>query len=166
MSETIAFIEKTWSHLYPDYYFTYEFLDDHIAARYRREERMFTLFKIFSAISIFIGCLGLYGLISFMTNQKLKEVGIRKVMGASVFSIVGLFSKEFVRIIVLAFLIAAPLAGYLMNEWLAGFAYRTTIHWSVFLVGIVSTLVIALLTVGYRSVKAAVTNPVETLRTE
>jgi putative ABC transport system permease protein len=124
------------------------------------------LFKIFSGVSIFIGCLGLYGLISFMAQQKLKEIGIRKVMGASVTSIVILFSKEFIRLIVIAFAIAAPIAWYAMNKWLQGFAYRMDINWTVFVISILSTLTIALITVGYRSIRAALSNPVETLRTE
>ncbi len=165
-SETIAFIEKEWSAVFPDYYFEYEFLDEKLADLYRQDERTFTLFKIFAGISIFIGCLGLYGLISFMANQKLKEVGIRKVLGASVTSIVMLFSKEFIKLIVMAFVIAAPLAWYFMNEWLSGFAYRTGIHWWVFLLGLVATLLISLLTVSYRSIRSAVSNPAETLRTE
>ena len=117
-------------------------------------------------MSIFIACLGLYGLISFMANQKLKEVGIRKVLGASVSSIVILFSKEFVKLIVLAFIIAAPVAYYFMNEWLNTFAYNVDINWSVFVIAIVATCAIALATVSYRAIKAAVTNPVDTLRTE
>ncbi len=111
---------KSWAEVFPEYYFEYEFLDDHLASLYRQDERTFTLFKIFAGVSIFIGCLGLYGLISFMANQKLKEVGIRKVLGASTSSIMVMFSKEFVKLIVLAFIIAAPLAWYFMNQWLQG----------------------------------------------
>jgi ABC-type antimicrobial peptide transport system permease subunit len=128
LSSTIAFIERTWLEVYPDYNFEYEFLDDHLAKLYERDDRTFTLFKVFAGISIFIGCLGLYGLISFMASQKLKEVGIRKVMGASVASIMILFSKEFVKLIIIAFFIAAPLAYYFMNQWLEGFAYGYRYH--------------------------------------
>ena len=166
LSSTIAFIERTWLEVYPDYNFEYEFLDDHLAKLYERDDRTFTLFKVFAGISIFIGCLGLYGLISFMASQKLKEVGIRKVMGASVASIMILFSKEFVKLIIIAFFIAAPLAYYFMNQWLEGFAYRISIPWYVYIIGVVSTLVIALLTVSYRSAEAARSNPADTLRTE
>lgn len=164
--QTIASIEQTWTQLFPEYNFEYEFLDEHLAKLYQHDNRTFTLFKIFACISIFIGCLGLYGLISFMASQKLKEVGIRKVLGASVSSIMILFSKEFVKLIVIAFLMAAPLAWYFMNEWLEGFAYRITISWTVYVIGIVSTLIIAIMTVSYRSAQAAITNPAETLRTE
>src|SRR5690606_16538842 len=135
-------------------------------ARYRQEARQLVLFRIFAGISIFIGCLGLLGLVSFMANQKLKEVGVRKVFGATVSSIVMLFSKEFVRLVVISFLIAAPLAWFLMSRWLENFEYHIDIHWSVFAIGLTTTLIIALLTVSYRSVKAGLTNPVDTLRTE
>ncbi|SKC48474.1 ABC transporter permease [Ohtaekwangia koreensis] len=164
--EAIGFIEKQWSEVFPEYYFEYEFLDEKLAGLYRQDERTFTLFKIFAGISIFIGCLGLYGLISFMANQKLKEVGIRKVLGASIGSIVMLFSKEFIKLIVIAFAVAAPLAWYCMHEWLSGFAYRTPIRWWMFALGLASTLIISLLTVSYRSIRSAVSNPADTLRTE
>lgn len=166
LTKAVSVVERNWQELYPEYNFEYEFLDDHLANLYQHDARIFTLFKVFAGISIFIGCLGLYGLISFMASQKLKEVGIRKVLGASVASIMILFSKEFVKLIVIAFFIAAPLAYYFMNQWLEGFAYRISIPWTVFVIGIVSTLVIALLTVSYRSAEAARTNPAETLRTE
>jgi hypothetical protein len=166
VKSTIAFIERNWSELYPEYNFEYEFLDDHLEGLYQHDARTFTLFKVFAGISIFIGCLGLYGLISFMASQKLKEVGIRKVLGASVASIMVLFSREFVKLIIIAFMIAAPLAYYFMNRWLQGFEYHISIPWTVYITGVVSTLVIALLTVSYRSAEAARTNPAETLRTE
>lgn len=164
--DAIRHIENTWKDIYPDYYFEYQFLDDALANAYRTDERTFTLFKIFAMVSIFIGCLGLYGLVSFMANQRLKEIGIRKVLGASVNNIVTLFSTEFVKLIVIAFLIAAPLSWYGISYWLQDFAYRIDIHWSVFLLGVFTTLLVALLTVGYRSIKAARANPVDTLRTE
>jgi ABC-type antimicrobial peptide transport system permease subunit len=166
LQKTIKEIEDVWTAKFPDYYFDYEFLDQSLEKLYRNDERTFTLFKIFAAVSIFIGCLGLFGLISFMANQKLKEVGIRKVLGASVGNIVLLFSKEFIKLILVAFAIAAPLAWYFMHEWLQSFAYRVSIHWWIFGIGVVSTLVIALVTVSYRSLQAAVSNPAETLRTE
>jgi ABC-type antimicrobial peptide transport system permease subunit len=164
--ETIAVVEKHWSDLFPDYYFEYEYLDEKLNSLYRQDERTFTLFKIFAGISIFIGCLGLYGLISFMANQKLKEVGVRKVLGASAGSIVFLFSREFIKLIGIAFLIATPATWYLMQQWLDSFAYRISMPWVVFGIGLLSTLIISLITVSYRSVRAAVANPAETLRTE
>jgi ABC-type antimicrobial peptide transport system permease subunit len=166
LPETIAAIKAAWESVYPDFYFEYTFLDQEVAAQYRQDERTFILFNIFAGISIFIGCLGLYGLISFMANQKLKEVGIRKVMGASVMSIVMLFTREFIKLILIAFALAAPLAYYFMDKWLQGFAYRIDMPWWVFLLAVVATLVIALLTVGYRSIRAAVTNPAQVLAAE
>lgn len=166
LPETIAFLEKHWTAVFPDYYFEYAFMDEELARLYRQEERTFLLFKLFSGMAIFIGCLGLYGLVSFMTRQRQKEVGIRKVLGASVTGIVTLFSREFVKLVVIAFFIAAPLSWYLMDQWLQGFAYRISIRWPVFVMGIASTLIIALVIVGYRSVRAAMANPVDTLRNE
>jgi putative ABC transport system permease protein len=164
--EALAGIEAQWETTFPDHDFEYEFLDEHLSGLYRSEERTFALFRIFAGISIFIGCMGLYGLVSFMASQKVKEIGIRKVLGASVGGIVALFSKEFVRVILIAFLVAAPLTWYVMHQWLQRFAYRTSIHWSVFVIGIAATVFIALLTVAYRSVRAALSNPVDTLRSE
>ncbi|HEX5167770.1 MAG TPA: FtsX-like permease family protein [Cyclobacteriaceae bacterium] len=166
MPGTVDFIQKNWNELFPEYYFHYEFLDQHIADLYRNEARQLVLFRIFSGISIFIGCLGLLGLVSFMANQKLKEVGVRKVFGASVSSILFLFSKEFIRLVVIAFLLAAPLSWFIMNKWLENFAYHIDIPWSVFAIGLGVTIVIALLTVSYRSLRAGLANPVDSLRSE
>ncbi|NJM24448.1 MAG: hypothetical protein HC859_01895 [Bacteroidia bacterium] len=121
---------------------------------------------MFAAISIFIGCLGLYGLIAFMAHQKVKEIGVRKVFGASVQSIVLLFSKEFIQLMAFAFLIAAPLSWYAMTQWLQDFAFRSAIPLWAFGAGGLATVLLTLLTVGYRSVRAAQSNPVDTLRSE
>ncbi|MEO8472122.1 MAG: FtsX-like permease family protein [Chryseolinea sp.] len=164
--ETIGGIEKIYQEIYPEFDFHYEFLDQYLAKLYREDNQTFTLFKIFAGVSILISCLGLYGLISFMANQKLKEVGIRKVLGASVENIVVLFGKEFVRLIIIAFVIATPITWYFMKDWLSSFAYRAPIRWTDFIIGISATLTIALLTVGYRSVRSAVANPVDALRGE
>jgi len=166
LSETLKLIEKNWKEIFPQHYYEYEFLDEHLARLYRRDEKTFTLFKIFAGVSIFIGCLGLYGLISFVANQKRKEVGIRKVMGATVSSILLLFSKEFVRLVIVAFVLATPLTWYLMNQWLQTFAYRVDISWPVFFVGFLAIMVIVLMTIAYRSLMAAKANPALTLRSE
>ena len=163
---TIKFIEEAWAQLYPSYLFEYTFLDEHIAQLYRHEERMFTLFEIFAGVAIFIGCLGLYGLASFMANQKTKEIAIRKTLGASVNQIVMLFSKEFVLLVLLAFVFAVPVAWYSMNSWLQEFAYRVEMGWFLFAAGMLITLVITFATVGYRSLMAAVSNPVNALKSE
>jgi ABC-type antimicrobial peptide transport system permease subunit len=166
MRQTIQVIDQLWSAAFPEFLFEYEFLDEHIASMYQQEERMYMAFQLFSAIAIFIGCLGVYGLISFVAVQKTKEIGIRKVLGASVGHIVYLFSKEFIGLILISFLIAAPVAYYVMYNWLQNFAYSISIDWRIFVIAIVSSLVIAALTVSYRSVKAALANPVKSLRSE
>jgi ABC-type antimicrobial peptide transport system permease subunit len=146
--------------------YEYQFLDDAIASFYKQESALSQLYKIFAGIAVFISCLGLYGFVSFMAVQRTKEVGIRKVLGASVLHIVYLFSKEFTLLIGIAFLIAAPLAYYFMHHWLQHFAYRINISVGIFLLTIVSAEVIAWLTVGYQAIKAAVANPVKSLKAE
>lgn len=164
--ESIGFIKQTWTDLFPEEFFRYEFLDEHLESLYESEQRQLVLFRIFSGISIFIGCLGLLGLVSFMANQKLKEIGVRKVFGASVTGILLIFSKEFMRLIIVAFLVAAPLAWYLMNLWLQNFQYHISIHWSDYLLGLLFTAMIALGTVAYRSIRAGLANPIDSLRAE
>ncbi|MDO1447375.1 ABC transporter permease [Rhodocytophaga aerolata] len=166
MRQTIQAIDKLWSATFPEYLFEYEFLDEHIASMYKQEERMYMAFQLFSAIAIFIGCLGLYGLVSFMALQKTKEIGIRKVLGASVWNIVYLFTREFAGLILISFLIAAPIAYYMMYAWLQNFAYSISIGWTVFLVAVLASFIIAALTVSYRSITAALVNPVKSLRSE
>ncbi|NML40535.1 FtsX-like permease family protein [Chitinophaga sp. G-6-1-13] len=164
--QTLAAIEGIWSRTYPDFMYEYQFLDDEIATFYKQENQLSQLYKIFAGIAIFISCLGLYGFVSFMAVQRTKEVGIRKVLGASVIHIVYLFSREFTLLIGVAFLIAAPLAYYFMHQWLQHFAYRMNISVGIFLLTILSAEVIAWLTVGYQAVKAAVANPVKSLKME
>jgi putative ABC transport system permease protein len=164
--EVLAAVEKAWNSSFPDYVFQYEFLDKKIDAFYRQENQLAKLYKIFAAIAIFISCLGLYGLVSFMAVQRLKEVGVRKVLGASVMNIVYLFSRELTILILIAFVIAAPVAWYLMSEWLQDFTYRIRLGAGVFILSIVASLVVAWLAVGYRSVRAALVNPVKSLRSE
>ena len=127
---------------------------------------MATLLAVFTSMAIFIGCLGLFGLATFMANQKTKEIGVRKVLGASVESIVVLFSKEFVKLIVIGFVLAAPLAGFAMQQFLNRFAYRIEIGAGVYILGLIITIVVAIMTVGYRSFRAAAVNPVNSLRYE
>ncbi|HEX5113325.1 MAG TPA: FtsX-like permease family protein, partial [Saprospiraceae bacterium] len=166
VNQTIKSIESLWSAQYPDFLFSYTFLDDDIAQFYDGARKMSILLVVFSSMAILIGCLGLYGLISFMATQKEKEIGIRKVLGASVDQIMLIFSREFTLLIMIAFVFAGPLAGLVMNKWLENFAYRIPLGWTMFLTGIVTTLVIAFVTVGYRSIRAATTNPVHALRNE
>ena len=166
MQSTLPVMEKTFAHIYPTYMYSLNFLDERIAHFYTAEAMASTLFNIAAFFAIFISCLGLYGLVSFMAVQKTKEVGIRKVLGASVQSIVLLFSKEFVILIGIAFLIAAPLGYFLMHEWLKGFYYHIQLSWLVFAAAILISVIIAWLTVGYKAIKAALANPVKNLRTE
>ena len=164
--QTLAAIEKIWNKTYPDFIYEYQFLDDTIASFYKQESQLSQLYKIFAGIAIFISCLGLYGFVSFMTVRRTKEVGIRKVLGASVTSIIYLISKEFTLLIGIAFLIATPLAYYVMHHWLQNFAYRINIGVGIFLLTIFMAELIAWLTVGYQAVKAAVADPVKSLKPE
>ena len=163
---TLAAIEKLWNQTYPDYVFEYKFLDDAIGTFYVQERQQTQLYKIFAAIAIFLGCLGLYGLASFMAIQRTKEVGIRKVLGASIQNIVYLFTREFAVLIAIAFLIASPIAWYFMHRWLQDYAFRLPITWWIFLAGGAASLTVALITISFNAMKAARANPVKSLRTE
>jgi predicted permease len=163
---TLNQVQKTFAQVYPTYMYDCTFLDERIGEFYKTEAMTAQLFKIFAALAIFICCLGLYGLVSFMAVQKTKEVGIRKVLGASVQNIVYLFSKEFTLLIGIAFLVAAPGGYYFMRGWLEDFHYHIELNWTVFGLAIALSVVIAWLTVGYKAVKAAVANPVKSLRSE
>ena len=166
MKTTLAQVQKTFIGTFPYYLYDLTFMDDRIDHFYTSEARISKLFAIFAGLAIAISCLGLYGLISFMAVQKTREVGVRKVLGASVQSIVYLFSKEFTILVGIAFFIAAPVGYYFMNQWLQGFHYHIPIGAGVFLLTLTASVVIAWLTVGYKAVRAAVANPVKNLRTE
>ena len=163
---TLDQVQKVFTDTYPTYIYDLSFLDERIAQFYKTEALAAQLFRIAAFLAILISCLGLYGLVSFMAAQKTKEVGIRKVLGASVQSIVYLFSKEFTLLIGLAFLISAPLGYYLMYQWLSGFYYHIKIGWVVFGLAILISVIIAWLTVGYKAIKAALANPVKSLVAE
>jgi ABC-type antimicrobial peptide transport system permease subunit len=152
--------------LYPEHLWDTYFLDQNMVDVYRAEAETATLFKIFAGLAILISCLGLYGLVSFMAVQKTKEVGIRKVLGASVQSIVILFSKEFTLLVAIAFVLAAPLGYVLMHRWLQNFYFRTDIGWDVFVLSIAASILIAWATVGYRSIRAALADPVKAIKYE
>ena len=166
MRQTIDRIDKMWSGLFPNDLFEYEFLDDHIASFYKQEQKVYTAFKLFSFIAILIGCLGLYGLVAFAAAQRTKEVGIRKVLGASLLNIVSLFTKEFILLIAVAFVVAAPIAYYVMHNWLENFAYQIKMGGGIFLVAIGASFMIAAFTIAYQAFKSALANPVKSLRTE
>jgi len=162
----IKSMQDIWDTNFPDYVFEYHFLDQTVADYYKQENQLSQLYKIFSGIAIFISCLGLYGLVAFMAVQRKKEIGIRKVLGAPVRDIVVMLSKELTILIVVAFVIASPIAWYYMHQWLQQYTYRITIDIWFFAGAIVCSLVIAWLTVGYTAIKAAIANPVKSLRTE
>jgi putative ABC transport system permease protein len=164
--EAIAQVQKVWEEVYPKYVFEYTFLDETIEQFYKAERRNSYLIGIFAGVAILIGCIGLFGLISFMAKNKTKEVGIRKTLGASVGQVVALFSKEFIVLVAISFVLSAPLSYYFMNEWLKNFAYRITPGVMTFLLGIGVSLLVVFATVGIKSYRAAVANPVDALRDE
>ncbi|HKH61962.1 MAG TPA: ABC transporter permease [Flavitalea sp.] len=166
MAENIALLKNTWKKIAPSQEFEYRFLDETIAAQYLQEERTSTIIKLASALSIFIACMGLFGLATLTVVRRTKEIGIRKVLGATVTSIVGLISKDFVKLVIVASVIAYPVAWWAMNNWLEDFPYRVSVSWWAYLLAGIIALAIALLTVSFQAIKAALSNPVKSLRSE
>lgn len=166
IQNTLSLIEEKWKTINPDTPFEFVFLDARLQKQYAEDERVGQIITVFTVIAIVISCLGLYGLSTFMAEQRFKEIGVRKVLGANVTQIVTLMSKEFVRLIVIAFAISVPLGIFIMNKWLQGFEYKTTIDILIFVYAGMAALLIALVTVSFESFKAASTNPVKALRTE
>ena len=166
MQDKIATLEKMYKASFAGNPFDYSFVDDNFNKSYADEGQYGNIFTTASAWAIFIACLGLFGLATFTVESRLKEIGVRKVLGASVQSIVRLLSKDFLVLVFIAFLIACPLAWYGMNKWLQDFAYKVDISWLVFLIAGAVALVIALATVSFQAIKAAIANPVNSLRTE
>lgn len=162
----LAHIEKTWKQFLPELPYQYTFLDENFERLYAAEQRQKTIFTAFACIAIFIACLGLFGLSAFAISQRVKEIGIRKVLGASVNTIVTLLSKDFLKLVGLAAIIAFPIAWYAMNSWLQDFAYRISIPWWSFILAGLAAAFIALLTISFQAIKAALSNPVKSLRTE
>jgi putative ABC transport system permease protein len=150
----------------PEAPYDFTFLDENFDNLYRAERVQGTLFTVFSCIAIFIACLGLFGLSAFTITQRIKEIGIRKVLGASVGGIVQMISKDFIKLVAIAAVIAFPLAWYAMHNWLKDFAYRTSIQWWIFLLALIIAGCIALITISFQAIKAALANPVKSLRTE
>ena len=163
---TISAIEGKWKSLIPNRPFSYFFLDDFFDKQYRSEDRFGKLFLNFAILAIFISCLGLLGLASYSTIQRTKEIGVRKVLGASVSSIVNLLSREFLKLVAISSLIAFPIAWYAMHNWLKDFAYRSEISWWIFISAAALATIIALFTISFQAIRAAITNPVKSLRTE
>jgi ABC-type antimicrobial peptide transport system permease subunit len=163
---TLQSLEKTWSKMYPELIYEYSFLDEETAKFYEAEQTMLEMIQVFSIIALFIGCMGLYGLVSFMAVQKTKEIGIRKVLGGSVAHILWIFGKEFFRLVVVAFLLAAPIGWWIMSQWLENYEYAIKMTWWIFAMEVSIISFIALITVGFRSALAAMVNPVNSLRAE
>jgi len=162
----LSHVEKIWRQFIPDFPYQYTFVDESFGQLYEAEQRQGRLFTLFSGVAIFIASLGLFGLAAFATAQRVKEIGIRKVLGASVGNIVTLISKDFVWLVLIASVIAVPVAWYAMSNWLEDFAYRIQLPWWMFALAVSLALAIALLTVSFQAVRAAVANPVESLKTE
>lgn len=164
--ETLNHIEKKWGEVFPDFIFEYEFLDDRVAELYETEQQFLSLTKLFSGLAIFIGCLGIYGLVLFFVAQKTKEIGIRKVLGSNISHILVLVMQDFLKLVIIAGIIATPLAWYFMSEWLQNYKYRTELNWWIFVLAIGIVLCITVLTVLHQAIKAASANPIKSLRTE
>lgn len=162
----VGAIESEWKSMSPEMPFTYHFMDESFDAMYRAEQRAGNVALAFSVLAIMIACLGLFGLTTYMVEQRTKEIGIRKVLGASVSGIVSMLSRDFVKLVLIAIVIATPLAWWAMNKWLQEFAYRVDIQWWMFALAGLSAILIALITVGWQAIRAALANPVESLRDE
>jgi putative ABC transport system permease protein len=166
INKYLSGIEDKWKSFAPDIPFDYSFMDEEFDALYRSEHRMGAVFSVFTCLSIFVACLGLFGLSVFTAECRKKEISVRKVLGASAPGIVQMLSKDFIKLVAIAFVLAAPLAWWAMNNWLQSFAYRINISWWVFALAGLGAVFIALIAVGFQAIKAAIANPVESLRTE
>ena len=166
LSVALATVRNTWQQLFPDWPFEFSFVEEEVDAQYRAEEKLGQIFTVFSAPAVLIACLGLFGLVAYTAERRTKEIGVRKVLGASVVDIVFLLSMELVRLVGIALVAAIPLVYLAIHRWLAAFAYRITISWQIFPFTALSILGIALLTVSYQSIKAALSDPVKALRYE
>jgi ABC-type antimicrobial peptide transport system permease subunit len=165
-ANTITQIQKAYHQLYPDEDFTYNFLDETIAKFYESEQHTASLLSWAMGLSILISCLGLLGLVMYTINTRTKEIGIRKILGATVTNIISILSKDFVQLVLIAFVIATPIAWWTTYKWLQDFAYKTNMSWWIFAVCGFAMLLIALITLGIQTIKAAIANPVKSLRTE
>jgi len=166
ISSIINTVESKWKSMVPAQPFNYSFMNADFDKIYIAEQQTGKLFITFAVFAIFIGCLGLFGLVTYAAEQRTKEIGVRKVLGASVGGIVTMLSKDFAKLVLIAAVIAFPVAWWAMHEWLQSFAYRTTISWWIFIVAGAAAILIALITVSFQATKAAVANPVKSLRTE
>lgn len=166
LQKTIAEVEQTWKVLAPHRPFIYSFLDEDFNKQYESDFRFRKIFTTFSVLAIMIACLGLLGLATYTAEQRTKEIGRRKVMGADVSSIVKLLSMDFIKLVLVAIVVATLVSWFAMNKWLEGFAYKAPIHWWVFLIAGSLAVVVALVTISFQSIKAALMNPVNSLKSE
>jgi len=166
IKDAVKTVEATWGKINPNHPFEYKFLDDHFVELYRADQIVSKVVGILSGLAILISCLGLFGLATYSAEKRVKEIGIRKVMGASMLNITTMLSKDFIRLVIFANFIAWPIAWFMVNRWLQDFAFRVSINWWIFVLAGISTLVIALLTVSYQAIKAALMNPVKSLKSE
>ena len=165
-AQAIKAVEKVWAQMVPDYPLEYKFLDETFDHLYRTEQRTATLFNTFTIVALLISCLGLFGLATFTAERRIKEIGIRKVLGASVTAIVSLLSTDFMVLVLISIIIASPISWYFMNNWLEGFEYRIYLNWNIFALAGITAIIIALFTISYQSIKAALINPVKSLKSE
>ncbi len=165
-SKSLAVIERVFKEHFPNIPFRYDFVDDKYGEKFSAEERIGSLSAIFTALAIFISCLGLFGLTSFVAEQRTKEIGVRKVLGASVFNVWNMLSQDFLKLVVISCFIAVPIAYYVMNGWLQDYPYRVVLSWWIFALAIVGAMLITIITVSFQAIKAANANPVKSLRTE
>jgi len=165
-SESVAMIEATFKKHLPAAPFDYKFADQEFGKKFQSEERIGKLAAIFALLAVFISCLGLFGLASFVAEQRTKEIGVRKVLGASVFNLWGMLSKDFVVLVIISCLIAIPIAYYFLSDWLQDYKYHTEISWWIFVMATLGALAITLLTVSYQSIRAATANPIKSLKSE
>ncbi|MEX2593448.1 MAG: FtsX-like permease family protein [Anditalea sp.] len=166
MAETLEQLKATYTEMFPGSPYEYFFLDEFFYRQYKAERQFNLFFRIFSGLAIFIACLGLFGLSVYNVSQRTKEIGIRKVLGASVSNIVALLSKDFMKMVLMASILALPLAYWVIQRWLENYAFHIDISWWLLLVPVCLLLLITLLTVSFQSIKAALMNPVESLRSE
>jgi len=166
VKENLALVEKTFKANFPNIPFEYQFIDEQYGRKFRAEERVANLSKVFTLLAIFISCLGLFGLASFVAEQRVKEIGVRKTLGASVGQLWMLLSKDFIKLVLISLIIGSPIAYYMMSQWLQKFSYRTDVSLMIFVIACSGALLITLITVSYQAIRSATSNPVDSLRTE
>ena len=164
--DALAFIQSVWQKNFPDHPFDYQFLDEHFADVYRADSQVSSIVGVLAVLAIIISCLGLFGLASYSAERRIKEVGIRKVLGASVQNIVTMLSKDFLKYVLIAAIIAWPVAWFSVYKWLQDYAYRINISWWIFIAAVFLAMVIAFVTISFQAIRSAVANPVKSLRTE